>query len=276
MSSIGIASNIQTKSLHNGFKLALITGASSGLGKALAYTLAAKGIPLLLTARSTERLLEVQAQVKVPVTIFAADLTRPEEREGLLLLMRKRTPDLIINCAGLGFYGEVLNQSDEESQAMIEVNVQALVEISIEAARILKVQGEKGTIVNIASAAAFLTYPTFCIYAATKAFVNQFSQGFDAELRPQGIRVLSSCPGQIATDFQNRASKGFYQKKALWAMSAEEAAGHIWQQIEKGHSQYTFDWRSRVAILVLQLFPAKLRHFILRKTLEPRIQKKRL
>ncbi len=273
MTSLERTTLMQQGAIQRNFKLALITGASSGLGKALAQKLAAQGIPLLLTARDTERLLEVQKQVNVPVTLHAADLAKHEQRQGLISLMREKGPDLIINCAGFGLYGEVLSHTTAESLEMIEVNVQALVEISIEGARILKAQNDKGTIVNIASAAAFLTYPTFCIYAATKAFVNQFSQGLDAELSPAGIRVLSSCPGQIETDFQRRASKGFYQKKAFWAMSVEKAAQLIWQQIEQGRSQYTFDWRSKVAITLLGLFPRKFRHLILRMSIQGRIKK---
>ncbi|MBI2809858.1 MAG: SDR family NAD(P)-dependent oxidoreductase, partial [Candidatus Melainabacteria bacterium] len=179
-------------------RLALVTGASSGLGKALAYALAEQGIPLILVARNVSA---IPKDLKVPVEIFACDLSDPKERRRLSERVRTIRPDLIINNAGFGLYGPVLSHTLDANAEMIRVNIDALLELTYEGAQALVAAGEKGTIVNISSAAAFTSYPTFAVYAASKAFVNNFSEGLEAELRPKGVRVLTVCPGPIATDF---------------------------------------------------------------------------
>lgn len=252
--------------------LACITGASSGLGKELAHLFAEKKIPLLLSGRDEKRLQELSLELQkyVQVEVFACDLSKKEERKKWLSLIQEKTPDLIINCAGWGLYGDILNHTTEESLAMIEVDVQALVEISIESARSLKKANRKGCIVNISSAAAFLAYPTFCIYAAAKAFVKQFSLGFDAEVKPDGIRVLSSCPGQFESDFQRRAGKNRVQKKYRVAMSTRFAAEEVWKQIEKQKALHVFDWRYRLIVCLLPLIPQKLLNLFLKNSLKDR------
>jgi short-subunit dehydrogenase len=247
------------------YNLALVTGATSGLGKALCHLLASKNIPLLLTARDPARLEELKRTLSVPVTCYAADLSRKEERKGLLELIATQSPDLILNNAGFGLYGDALTHSTAEHLDMLEVNASALLEISLEAARALIANNKIGTILNISSAAAFFSYPTFSVYAASKAFVLHFSKSFDPEVAPHGIRVLCACPGQIATDFQKRASKTRPQKKMSLMMSAEKAAACIWSQIEKQQAVHIFDWRYQILVFVGRLLPERWTQKALRK-----------
>lgn len=248
-------------------KLALVTGASSGLGKALVFLLASKQIPLIITARHEQALKDLASQLTVPVIVFPADLSVAEDRKKLTELIRAQTPDLVINNAGLGLYGEALSHPTSAQLEILEVNAKAVLEITLESARAMQEKQESGTIVNISSAAAFYSYPTHAVYAASKAFLNQFSLGLDAELAVHGIRVLCACPGKIATNFRQRASKSPSTKKELFRMSPEKAAKLIFSQIEKGQSLFVFDWPYRFFLLFSKLLPRKWIHKILKKAI---------
>lgn len=239
-------------------KLALVTGASSGLGKAVATLLAEQNVPLFLTARDEKRLRAVQKELeqKVPVTVHVADLSKREERAGLIQQIRALAPDLVVNNAGFGLYGEALLHATEKNLELVEVDVNALVEITLEAARTLIAQKREGTIINVSSVAAFFTYPTFALYAASKGFVKQFSAALDSELESQGVHVLTFCPGQIATPFRTAASGKPSPTKTDWkTLSVEKAATALLKQAKSMKSVYVFDARYRVFLFLSRLLP---------------------
>jgi len=238
------------------FSKALITGATSGLGEALCEILSSKNIELIQTSRSSD-----------PLKI---DLSNDEERQILLKEISEKIPDLIINNAGFGFYGNALDLSIDEQLKMIEVNCKALVEISLHAAKELIKAGKTGTILNISSAGAFFPFPTFNVYCASKAFVNQFSLGLHSELKNKGVRVLCACPGQIATDFRVKAGKGHPQKSDQRSMSEECAAKHLWKQIQREKPLYIFDWRTKAMVQIAKFLPRPLLDSILKKSIQDR------
>ena len=219
------------------FECALVTGGKSGLGKGLSDFLEAKGIRV----------------IAVSSTDF--DLRSDEDVENLLSLISKEVPDLIINNAGLGFYGPAIDQPINDQMSILDVNIRALTKITLHAAAMLRTRGKKGTILNISSAAGFIPFPTFSVYAASKSFVNQFSLGLDQELKEHGIRVLCACPGQIATDFRNRSGKGHPQKPDRRALSIQEAVTYLWNQIETGRSLSIFDWRTQLLVYLSKCLP---------------------
>lgn len=249
-------------------KLALVTGASSGLGKALCEALVEQHIPLILVARNEEKLKEFALTLPVPTSIHATDLSDPDERKKLVALIHQKQPDLVINNAGFGLYGPVLAHPASEMDQMVQVNVQALMELTIESASALMKAGKKGTILNVSSAAAFFSYPSFCVYAATKAFVNRFSEGLDAELKSQGIRVLTVCPGKIDTPFRIRASGNLPQQKSSFIMEPKTAAELILKQIESGKTLSIIDWRYRCFIALSRFLPTCLIQAYLNKSLK--------
>ncbi len=242
------------------YRLSLVTGATGGLGKALALALAKRKIPLLLTATREGSLRELADDLEqmTTVEIHVADLSSPSSREGLRRVIRERAPDLIINNAGFGLYGEALSYSTEDHAKLIEVNVTALVEITLEAARALLAEKKEGTILNISSAIAFFSVPYHASYSASKAFVNNFSSAFAREMQPHGIRVLISCPGQIDTFFRQRASRGHYTAKERHVISPEKAAEEILQQIDHGPTLRIIDRFYRIAIGFNRLLPRSL------------------
>lgn len=250
------------------FSLALITGATSGIGLALCELLSKKQIPFIATGRNEQALDDIKKKFSnaVPLETFPCDLTDRTQRKQLLDLTQKKTPDLTINSAGFGLYGEALAHPSQDHLHLIEVNVSALVELNLRICRSLIARKQKGVIMNVSSAAAFASYPYFATYAASKSFVNSFSQAFDEEVKDHGIRVLTTCPGPIATGFQKRASLGKSSiQKMPGVMASDFAAKEIWEQITKGTSIHTFDWRYRIAAFTSQILPQKFLNFILKK-----------
>ncbi len=235
------------------FKKAFITGATSGLGEALSHFLEERQIEVIRTGSHD------------------VDLAHPLQRKTLLTRISSEEPDLIINNAGFGFYGPSLDISIEDQLKIIEVNISALVEISLHSAKTLIQSGKTGTILNISSAGAFFPYPTFNVYCASKRFVNQFSLALDTELRSQGVRVLCACPGQIATNFRTRAAKGHPQKPDKRTMSIDTALTHIWRQIQKNKRLTIFDKKTRAMVYLAKILPASLLEKILMKGIADRI-----
>jgi short-subunit dehydrogenase len=187
-------------------KWALVTGASAGIGAALAEELAAGGTNLVLTARRKERLDELartlMAKHKVKTEVFAADLAEPKTPEKIFAFTKEKgiEIDLLINNAGLGLTGDFLSHDLAEELASIQVNVQALVGLS-HALGAKMVSRGTGGIINLASNSAFQPLPHMATYAAAKAFVLHFSEALKFELKGRGIQVMAVCPGPTATSF---------------------------------------------------------------------------
>ncbi len=261
------------------YTLALITGASSGLGRDLAKLLARQHIALILHGREQHALTELANDLSqmVAVDTLQADLLQKEGREKVLAAIREKSPDLVINNAGIGLYGEILTFPLEEQMNIVETNITALTQISIEGARTLIQNKLEGTIVNISSVAGFFPYPTLSIYAASKSFVTNFSQGFDAEVKRLGVRVLTVCPGQIDTSFQRRASKGYPQKTRPWVLSSERAAQLVWQKVVKKKKNSVIGFRyGFIAFVARYLLPRYLLEKILRQGIKDRYPSKDL
>lgn len=193
-------------------KAALITGASSGLGQAFARTLTARGMAVLLTALPEEhsnlRELadELAEQHGVRTEVVAIDLAERGAAHRLQAAADSLSfePDLLVNSAGLGAGGMFPEASLDRHLRMISVNVEALVALTgLYLPRM--VARQSGGVINVASTAAFLPIPYFAVYAASKAFVLSFGEALWAENHRQGVRVVTLCPGPLATSFHERA-----------------------------------------------------------------------
>lgn len=193
-------------------KWALITGASAGIGWALAEQLAAGGAHLILTARRTDRLQKLAASLsdkyRVQTEVFSADLARAEgPKEIHAFTTRKKTEiELLVNNAGFGAFGTVHEIPVERMLEMIQVNCSAVVHLT----RLYlpaMVQRRRGDILILASTAAFQAVPFNSVYAATKAFDLLFAEGLAEEVRPFGVRVCALCPGPTTTEFQEVAQQ---------------------------------------------------------------------
>jgi uncharacterized protein len=210
---------------------ALVTGASSGIGAAIAHELAARGHALTLVARREERLRSLATDVRqehgIEAEVIACDLADPGERERLHgeTAARGRWVEVLVNNAGFGSRGEFVSTDTARMLEMIQVNVEAVVDLS---GRFLPgmVQRGRGAVLNIASTAAFQPLPGAAVYAASKAFVLSFSEATRTELRGTGVSVTAVCPGPIRTEFTDVAGIGDVEDttpELIW-MSAEDLA----------------------------------------------------
>jgi len=253
------------------WKSVLITGATSGIGYALTFMLENQCEHLILVGRNQDVLQELKLKLHCPTTICRADLTH--DRREVVDLIREFCPELVINNAGSGLYGDVLLHTTREQLEMLELNINAVVELTLESAKTLSLHRKKGIIVNVSSAAGFFEYPSFNLYAASKGFVNQFSKTLDRELSSKQIRVLTSCPGMVATQFRTRASKGL-SKNDFFAMSPKKAARLILHQIEHRIPLYIFDYRTRLLVLLTRFLPKRWVQNKLKKAIDKIVQSK--
>ncbi len=188
---------------------ALVTGASSGIGKAFAYELARQGLNLILVARTRATLeaiaLDLHSAYAVKTTTIDADLGDEAGVETVLKRMKDHEIGLYIGAAGFGSSGQFVDLAVAEEAEMIQVNCSAAVEISHAVANQMRERG-RGGIVLFASLLGWQGVPLSATYSATKAFIQSFAEAIRVELKESNIDVLSVAPGPVLTGFDRRAS----------------------------------------------------------------------
>jgi short-subunit dehydrogenase len=182
-------------------KVALVTGASAGLGVEFARQLSAKGYRLVLAARRKERLDELASELGNARAV-AIDLSRASAAARLMADVDEHgeTVDLLINNAGFGLIGRFAQLDSRRERQMIDLNAGALTELCRAVAPAM-IKRKSGAILNVASTAAFQPGPKMAVYFATKAFVLSLSEAIHEELKPHGIKVSCLCPGPTHTEF---------------------------------------------------------------------------
>lgn len=190
--------------------LALITGASSGLGREMALYLSELGYDLILVARRKERLEELQKRIKTKVTIYNYDLTNLKNITKLYNEVQKEEIDLMINNAGFGLFGEFYETSLERELEMIDLNIKAY-HVMTKLFLTDFIKKDKGRILNVASAAGFLAGPRLSTYYATKNYVAKLSIALYEELRrlKSNVHISILCLGPVATEFNQVANGKF-------------------------------------------------------------------
>lgn len=181
---------------------ALITGASSGIGKATALAFGQAGIPLVLVSRSPDRLEATAAEVRklgVAVQTYAVDLLQVEQVKAKMEAIAAQHPiDILVNNAGMGYTGEVLTTPLDDWQRVMTLNLTSVL-LCIQAILPGMRDRQQGTIVNIASIAAHQAFPGWGAYTVSKAGLVALSKTLAAEERPHGVRVVSLSPGAVNT-----------------------------------------------------------------------------
>jgi uncharacterized protein len=189
---------------------ALVTGASSGIGAALARELASRGYSIALAARREERLRSLATDLSgehgVSAEVIAADLGDPAGRDQMAedLRTRGRSVEVLVNNAGFGHQADFATSPRERMVEMVRVNVEAVVDLT---SRFLgpMVERGRGSVINVASIGAFQPLPGSAVYGASKAFVLSFSEAIRTELRGSGVSVTAVCPGPVRTEFTEAA-----------------------------------------------------------------------
>lgn len=194
---------------------ALVTGASSGIGEQFALQLAARGIDLVLAARSQDRLEDLAGRLRtaypgIDVDVISVDLAVPHGPKDLTdqLTARGARVDFLINNAGFGSHNRLVDEDPDNLAREIQLNCSSLATLT---ARLLPsmVERGRGGVLNVASTAGFQPIPTMAVYAATKAFVLSFTEAVWAETRKSGVRVVALCPGPTETAFFATTGKDF-------------------------------------------------------------------
>lgn len=191
----------------------LITGSSSGIGYELALKFAKEGHNLILVSRNEVKLQklkeEINKKTSIDVIIFPCDLTNNDSINTLFKCFDELNVnvDILCNNAGVGYYGEFLNNEIENTISMIELNITALTRLTYYFGKKMKSK-KRGTILNIASVGSFVPGPMFAVYYATKAYVLSFSEALSMELKPYNVNVCTICPGPTNTNFFINASTG--------------------------------------------------------------------
>lgn len=192
-------------------KMAIVTGASSGIGEALALAMPAQGTHVVLVARSVDRLTALAARIEGAggrATVLPADLAAPGAAQTLFDEVERRglPVDTLVNNAGFGFYGSFEDEAPTHLGEMLQVNVVALTELT--RLFVPTLMERRGAILNVASTVAFQPSPYMSAYGATKAFVLSFTEALWAEYRGRGLHVAAVCPGPVETPFIDAMGAG--------------------------------------------------------------------
>ena len=240
--------------------VAVITGASSGIGAELARVFARNGHRLVLVARREARLKALAAEIAATglpePLLLPVDLGRPDAvtRIGEALAARALEPEYVVNNAGFGLVGGADRLDRSEQLAMIDLNVRALTELSL--AFIEALARRRGGLLNVASVAGFLPGPLSAVYYAGKAYVLSFSEALHCELKPRGVRVTCLCPGPVPTEFQARAGIVEARPPPLLEVSAERVAAAGYRGLMRGRRLVVPGLANRlVASLVPRIVP---------------------
>ncbi len=255
-------------------KTAIITGASSGLGEEFAVQLSDLGVSrLVLTARRAERLASLRAVLTAAhpalrVDTITADLADDADVTGLIGALNSLEGlacDILINNAGLGDLGTFESSDAAKIQAMLEVNIVALTRLTHWVVPGMLAR-RRGWICNVGSTAGLLPLPSFAVYAATKAYVNSFSEALRVELRGTGVNVLALCPGPVETEFGGVASRAnskrqFAPPAALCISKGDVVRGTL-RALARGQGRFIPGLLVRLTMLLAESTPRWLLRFV--------------
>lgn len=263
---------------HSSPPLAIVTGASEGLGRDLARLYAADGHDLVLVARReallTELAQELEADFGVTCQVVPSDLSRAEERSWLL---RRVEPErgrvvALVNNAGLGALGHFDQATAERLQLQIDVNVSALTHLSRGVLPWMRANG-RGHVMNVASVASFTPGPLMAVYYATKAYVLSLSEALHNEYAGTGVTVTAVCPGPTATGFQREAgvSQGAGGPPPMTSRRVAEIA---YRGTRAGRRVVVTGARNRLAAFAARYLPRAVMLRVLRRMQEGRMARR--
>ena len=240
---------------------ALVTGASTGIGRAMAVQLAAAGVDLVLVARSGDRLEELAAELRasggqVDVEVLEADLCDPE---GLAAaekrVMAEEAPiDLLVNNAGLGYEGLFHAQDLAEVSETIDLNVVALVRLTHAALRPMAAR-DRGQVILVSSMASLQGMPMTAVYSATKAFITSFGEGLYEEHKGTGVTVTTVLPGLTHTEFHQRGHWDLDRWPSIGWQDADAVASVALAAAAKSRPEVISSWHNRVLAVLSSKAP---------------------
>jgi short-subunit dehydrogenase len=239
-------------------KWALITGASSGIGRALALEFAAGGFNVFLTGRDRNALETVAAECRnrsrLQADIFCADLSDPDSTNSLIGEISNKRIDVLINNAGFGVKGDFAETGLDEELKLLEVQLSAMLKLT-KAALPNMIAQKSGHILNVASVYSFSPVPGQSVYSACKSFIFSFSSSLRAELKDSGVSVTVLCPGITQTEFRARA--GIADKKDS-GMTAEAVARVAFEKTMRGAHVVVPGFQNKLFVFLFRHLPSGL------------------
>jgi short-subunit dehydrogenase len=240
----------------------VITGASAGIGVALAREFARQGHELALVARREDRLHvladEIAASGAHRPIVIAEDLAQPgaARRIADALAERGAEPQFMVNNAGFGLVGLAASRDRDEQLRMIDVNMRALTELSL--AFVDSLSRHRGGLLNVGSMAGFLPGPGMAVYYASKAYVLSFTEALHSELRVRGVRVTVLCPGPVPTEFAARAGVSGGLAPGFLTQSAEQVAQAGFRGLMQGQRTVVPGLANKLVTLAIRVIPRRL------------------
>jgi short-subunit dehydrogenase len=259
-------------------KTTLITGASSGIGEAFARRLAARGENVLLVARSEEKLASMCNELgranNINAQYVALDLTGEDAASKLFEETNRRGLEVetLINNAGFGSMGDFVKLDVKRELSMIDLNIKSLVALTHYLIKPMRARGS-GTIINVASTAAFQGVPGMATYAATKAFVLSFSEALRVENSSFGVHVMALCPGVTETNFFAAANAERPPMRA--AQTADQVVDTALSGLKRGKSHIISGWTNYLMAESERLVPRSVVARIAGKAMQSRFGKSR-
>lgn len=242
--------------------IAVITGASSGIGSVFARSLAKRGYDLILIARRRDRLEALARELQsVAVECWEADLADAEALEEVAQKLEERAPDLLVNNAGFGTIGFFYKTALAGQMDMHRLHVQATVRLT-HAVLAEMVRRDSGAVINVSSVAAFLVGPGNVSYCATKAWMNAFTEGLYVELRGVGSRVVvqALCPGYTRSEFHHTMGTSTEGIPASMWLKAEDVVEASLRGIDEGRWLVVPHWKYRAFATLQRLVPKPVMH----------------
>ncbi len=240
---------------------ALITGASNGIGLALAKIHASKGDHVVLVARTVTKLselkVELEKQFNVSVYVIGRDLSEQNAAQAVYdeTVSKNLQIDYLINNAGFGDFGMFTDTDWNKELQMINLNITTLTHLTKLYLRDMVRRGN-GKIMNVASTAAFQSGPTMAVYYATKAFVLSFSEAVDNEVRPKGVTITALCPGATASGFQAAAAmEESALVKGRKLPSSQQVAEYGYHAMMKGKTVAIHGWMNYILANSVRFVP---------------------
>lgn len=244
-------------------KKALVTGASSGIGKEMARQLATMGADLAIVARRVEKLQELKEELEanhqVSVQVVKADLSKPGAASEIFqtVMSEKKPISILINNAGIGDYAPFLNVNLESHRRTLQVNVVALTELTYLLLEEMIKIGTQSYIMNIASMASFVSLPNYALYSGTKRFVRHLSETLTYELKASNVHVICSCPGGTRTEFMEKAGQQMTGNEHAFMMSASDVAEESIDAMLSHQTIYVPGFLNRVLAFLPRLLPVE-------------------
>jgi len=239
----------------------VITGASAGIGVALARVFARNGHELALVARREDRLWaladEIAATGARNPLVIVADLQRSDAAHviGEVLAAQGAEPQYMVNNAGFGLTGHASSRDRDEQLAMIDVNVRSLTELSL--AFVDSLARHRGGVLNVGSVAGYLPGPGMAVYYATKAYVLSFSEALHSELKSRGVRVTVLCPGPVPTEFAARAGVKVSLAPDFLSQSPERVAELGYRGLMRGQRVVIPGLTNKLVTFLIRIVPRR-------------------